>query len=309
VPENPPDVDAQYLGDGRILYGGGYAVVPTVVGLDQVPQLVGAPAFTGRSYHHHVEQLPDGRVVALVRAYDEVGAQVWDGFGVTWLSADLSTDTQTLRSQDFVDDGTISVPPAGSDDPWHANALIDDGETLYVNLRQVHLLVAIDEATRELAWTFGPGGDFTLLDDDGLEADSAEFAWGAHAPELEGDRLLMYDNGYLRPGSPDYSRVVEFELDVPGRTARVVWAYTEPDWFEQIWGDVDRLPDGRVLFVRAHCEGCGGKAGTTTQVVVVDPVTNQVDWRLRMLDPLSGGYRAQALDGCDVFSNEKYCPD
>ncbi len=307
VPDNPPDLDAQYLGDGQVLYGGGQEVSPTVVDLAQQVRLKGISAFTGLDYHHHTEKLPSGQVLAMVHDENEAAGDSWTGFGITYLSPNLNLDEWTLRSQDYVDEGAMKVPAPDRDDPWHANAAIDRDGMLYVNLRQAHLLLAFDKDSRELVWRFGPDGDFTLLEDDGSVADPARWAWGAHAPELDGDRLLVYDNGYQRPNAGGFSRLVEFELDVPARTARTVWEYREADWFEQIWGDVDRLPDGQVLFVRAHCEGCGGRPVTTTQVVVVDPDTNLPSWRLAMLDTASAGYRAQALDGCEIFANAKFC--
>ena len=129
-----------------------------------------------------------------------------------------------------------------------------------------------------------------------------------HAPEVHGDRIFYYDNGVGRPGG-SFSRVVELQIDEAARTATVVWEYTEPGWYETIWGDVDLLPDGNVLYTRAHCGTCLPNQSSTTQIVEVDPRTNTPVWRLVMSDIHDAGYRAERIDGCALFANRRYCSD
>ena len=121
-----------------------------------------------------------------------------------------------------------------------------------------------------------------------------------------GERLLVHDNGWTRPG-PRASRVAEYVLDFDARTARLVWWWTEPDWYEPIWGDADWLPSGHVLVTRAHCGHCA-TGGGTTELIEIDPATDTVTWRLSLLDPAFTGYRAQRLEPCTIFDHRGYCP-
>ena len=88
---------------------------------------------------------------------------------------------------------------------------------------------------------------------------------------------------------------------------RMSWEFTEEGWFETIWGDVDRLPDGHVLITRAHCGTCQPASAARTQLVEVDPATNEVVWRLVMEAQDDAGYRAERVDGCAIFANARYC--
>lgn len=43
-------------------------------------------------------------------------------------------------------------------------------------------------------------------------------------------------------------------------------------------------------------------------VLEVDPTTNEVLRRLDFTDARGSLYRAQWVDGCDLFANARYCP-
>jgi hypothetical protein len=289
------DIAAEVLGSGEILYGGGEVNPPTVVDLSGAVVRVAGPSSTGGEVHHETSALATGEVSFLTTAVNTSEADTWVGFAVDLLTADLGTLVWTWNSQRGVDDGWL---PPGAGDPYHANAAQLDEEAVYVNLYGSGVVAKIDRSTGAGVWTFGPGGTFTLLD-------PGDWFYGSHAPEIEGDRILLYDNGVRRPSPSPYSRLAEFSIDEAAGTARLEWEYTEPGWYEPIWGDVDRLADGNVLFTRAHCDICDGGDGTT-EIVEVAPATNEVVWRLSF--PEGAGYRAERIDGCAIFANAKYCP-
>jgi hypothetical protein len=177
-----------------------------------------------------------------------------------------------------------------------------------VNIRHLHQVVKIDKETGSRVWTFGKEGDFELLDVDGQPLGDEDWAWGAHAPELNGDRMLMHDNGWHRPGAGvSFTRVVEYQLDDQAMTATLLWEFTEPAWYEPIWGDVDRLPSDGVLLTRGHGEG--SNPDLRTQVVELGPGDpGEVLWRLTMGEHPDGGYRAQRLEACELFDHRGVCP-
>lgn len=116
----------------------------------------------------------------------------------------------------------------------------EDGSFL-LSLRNVSAILAVDEASGDLLWHLGEGGDFTL--------ESGEWFFLQHAVERQpGGNLLLYDNGLEERG---YSRAVELALDESTMTARIVWEWAPEDrsgsWWTRIWGDADRLRNGNTL--------------------------------------------------------------
>jgi hypothetical protein len=303
VPYEPADLDAQYLGEGLFLYGGSSAI-PTVVDLDGEVHLQAAASSTTLGWHHHVEKGATGDIWALVHADNAAGGEQWGGFAIDRLDETMSEVKWTWSSQRAVDEGWLPLPDAGAPDPYHANALVLDGDAVWVNARNLSRMLKLD-ADGELVWILGPNQDFTLLDEDGAPAEFERWFFAPHAPEWDGEHLLMYDNGLHRPGG-NSSRALSLRVDEAARTAQIEWEFTEEGWFESVWGDVDRLEDGDVLILRGHCERCGTDG--LTEVIEVDPDTNEVVWRITFEDPHITSYRAQRIDGCALFHNQQYCP-
>jgi hypothetical protein len=176
------DLDAQHLGGGRILYGGGYGAPPTIIGLSGAVEAQAGSSSTGLPYHHHVERIPTGEVVALTEAVNTDGQQTWTGFAVDVLDPALLRPLWSWNSQRGVDEGWLPARTAGPD-VYHANALVADGDRLYVNLRYLGITVALDRLTGERLFTLGPGGDFALVDPSGAPADPSGWFERPHAPE------------------------------------------------------------------------------------------------------------------------------
>jgi hypothetical protein len=308
VPYDAADLDASWLGEGQILYGGGYSAPPTVVDLSG-RTLRDAPLPAGRTddYHHDTEQLPGGEVLAVAEAPNTDGAVEWTGAVIEQFDPLLERSTWSWNTQRGVDEGWLPVP-AASGDPYHTNSIQAVGDQLYVNFRYLSLLARIDRATGDLVWRLGPDGDFALVDETGAPDDPVNWFNGPHAPEHDGARILFYDNGSTRGVVPRQSRALELTIDEVAMTARVTWEFTEEGWYEGIWGDIDRLPDGNVLIARPHCGTCQPASEERTQLVEVDPTTDEVVWRLLMDSPDDAGYRAERIDGCELFANARYCP-
>ena len=294
VAENASDLDATWLGDGTVLLGGGYQVPPRRITLGG--EVVHEARLSGEEPpHHHVEQRADGTVDVLRGAPASAGGVAWRGFRVeTWDEA-LEERLWSWDAQRGVDDGWLPRANEGQD-AYHANALIDRGGEVAVSLRHVSRIESIDRETGAHVWSLGRGGDFVLVDEAGEELPAALWFYGQHAPKMRGNRVLVHDNGWGRPTSRRFSRLVELALSEEAGTATVVWDWTEAGWYEPIWGDADWLPSGHVLLTRAHCERCG--LGGLTQLVEIDPSTDEVVWRLTLTDPADGGYRAQRFVDC-----------
>lgn len=301
------DLDAQYLGDGRIFYGGASGLPPTVVKLSGRTEWTGPEPSLGGLPHHHVELRDDGDVLMLstLANTDERG----DFTGFSAEKADLYAGTVrwAFDSQVAVDGGQLGRVDTSSD-PWHANALVwvddADGEGVLASLYGIRHLLRLDPLTHQVLWRLGAAGDFQLLDASGAPLDASDWFVATHAPELNGDRLLLYDNGNNDRGS----RVVELALDTTAWTAQETWSWTEPGWREPIWGDVDALGDDHVLITRGHCAECSAATpDSRSEILELDRSSGDVVWRVRFPNPDDGLYRAERIDGCALFANDKYC--
>ena len=146
--------------------------------------------------------------------------------------------------------------PTGTNDWTHSNSIALDkaGENYIASSAGLNQVFSVDRQDGSLNWTFGEGGDFTLLNGRwfGLQ-DSPTFG--------DDGRLMLYD---LAPnGPPVNGRIVEYVLDMPGDdpdswTATQTWEYwAEPPVVSMFYGDVQQLPGGNVLFADGAFVGDG----------------------------------------------------
>jgi len=213
------------------------------------------------AWHHDAVDRPDGTLDFL--AYDE--RQVGDD----WVTGDrivsLVPGSEPEITWSIWDHCEPPVIHGEADRDWsHANAIVyDDSERLwYLSLFSLDEIVAVDEVSGEILWTFGGvASDLTL------PAGEHEGFHHQHGFQLLGDHVLLFDNGEPEQYA---SRVEEYALDFDGRTAELVWQYEpDPALYNLVLGDVERLDDGNTLV-------CFSNAG---QVDLVDPAGDLL-WRL-----------------------------
>jgi hypothetical protein len=315
--ETNVSVEASYLeatSQGPLfLVGGGAGMHPTLLGLDHEAVWVAPESRSGQVYHHDTVWLPETEdVLGLSWADNLYEGEVYQGFDLERFEAFGTATPWAWGSQQAVDRGQL--PPVDEDyDAYHTNAVVwnptdPDGASFFVNLKRIHQLVRLDVETGDVTARLGPGGDVTLLAPDGREATADRWPYGAHGvkaalrPDGTWD-LWYHDNGLDRPGTaPAQSRVVHLRWDVDAATATTIWEWTEPGWFEPVFGDVDVLPSGHLLVTRGHCPQCGdARDSQRTSLLEIDPTTDEVVWRLTLGDELDSGYRADRIQPCDLF--------
>ncbi len=224
--------------------------------------------------HHDALQLPDGRI-AFLREYTEPDVVLEDGETV-----DLGVDAVALAEEGLLDaraaDTIFDFKAHYPEEPWrvcqhfddpalgggkdwvHANSLLyePDGNTLLVNSRNLDALLALNPDTGEPLWQIGGRyGDFSDIDGDtiGASADAWQVegpnrTWWSHAhlSHLWEDGFVLFDNGYHH--DPTVSRVVEYSLDIPGRSIQKTWEFaSETGEFDPLLGDVRKLDNGNYL--------------------------------------------------------------
>lgn len=138
------------------------------------------------------------------------------------------------------------VEPTGVAPPFdfdHPNSLDFDLDSNYiVSFRNLGAIIKLDVRTGATVWQLGGRlNQFTFIGDP-LGGPS-----GQHCVRvLPNGHLLMYDNGIGH--HPQLSRAVEYVLDVPHRTATMVWQYQPtPSIFTAIVGSAQRLSNGNTL--------------------------------------------------------------
>jgi Arylsulfotransferase (ASST) len=299
-------VEARYAGAGRFVYGGGYTRLGRARAVDLFAGEVYDSAATLVDYestvfHHDAKQLADGRVMTLESQDNVYDGLVFEGFAVRVHDPATQTVSWEYDSQRAVDEGRLT-PGDRRGDVWHANwadVLTTAGEdALYVSLCDTSNVVKIDPVAQQVEWIFGKGGDFSLVGADGAPLPNAEFPSCQHGLEVAGDKLLVYDNGWVR----NESRVAEYRLDEETRTATLLWTWTD-GWYMCCLGDVDYLPRGRVLVNQARF-GCGA---VPTRIREIVPETGEIASTVT-LRATDSSYRAERIDGCTLFASAATCP-
>lgn len=132
----------------------------------------------------------------------------------------------------------------------HVNSINRDANgDLIISCRHLDEVICVSRSTGSVLWRFGGaksiGNQFTIIGDSipGFKGFSHQHT----AFITSRGTLMMFDNGNLKP-APRTSRVVEYELDIPGRKATKVWDYIPvPRVFSASMGSVQELVNGNVL--------------------------------------------------------------
>ncbi len=285
-------VDASYLGDGRVLYGGNGGPVREV-------DLYGEPIWESwQGIHHDVEELPSGLVAGLI----EAPQPDYMAFGVVVFDPNTGEETWRWESQDHLD--TLPLPAEHSIyDVWHANSLqIEevDGvvESAWINVRNRDLILRIDRDSGDVDLSIDPR-EWSIQKAGG---EDAEWFHQPHDVQVRGHEILLYDNGWVG----GYSRIMEFEFDEDSRVATGTFQWGE-SWYESVWGGVDELGGGHLIVARGHCTGCPTKGTGGSQLIEVDRSAHEDVWRVRFEEEGVGLYRVRPIDGCSIFSTSRYC--
>jgi hypothetical protein len=165
-----------------------------------------------------------------------------------------------------------------------------------VSLREQDQVLKIDRETKDVVWTLGRNGDFSLLDENGEPSD--DWFAGQHDVKVEDGAVILHDNGtHVASQSADcVTRALVLSLDTDAMTAKIAYQWTEPGWSEAALGGLDRLSGGGYTIAMGHY---ANNAHTSALVDVTDD--GQVAWRAQFEDPRSLVYRSQRVDGCAAF--------
>ncbi len=302
-------VVGEYLGDGVVMSAGGTGenAGPRLSDLDG-EVLYETPSDWGVVFHHYSEQLSDGHMLSVAEAEDhnDLG-ESWEG--VHLIEHDPETDTIVREwfSQTAVDAGGFRVFDVGrTGDNLNTNWVSrDTAGAWYLSICGAQRIAKLDPGTGEVLWVIGPNQGWDLVDETGAALTVDDWPQCQHGNEvLAEDTLLVYDNGRDRLEA----RAAEYVVDTDASTVTRSWVWTEPEWYEQAWGDIDQLSDDRVLLGIGHCTCCPTPSDNVSRIQEVDRPSGEVVWRYELPDDDSVLYQASRIDGCAVFHNTRFCP-
>jgi hypothetical protein len=174
----------------------------------------------------------------------------------------------------------------------HTNSieLVEADGSLVVSMRNQDMLIKIDYQNGTgpggLIWKLGARGDFTLVD-----AAGDPLPWFSHQHDatVDGDRILLYDNGNVRrvffPGAQSRGQV--WRIDEAKRTVALEYNVTLPVYAEA-FGSAQKLSNGNYAF------GSGFLPDGTSQSTEVTP-SDGVSSNLRARGMSYRSYRTRSL--------------
>lgn len=186
--------------------------------------------------HHDIWEMENGNILALTQHADTVEDVV------------VEFDRKTKEIIDSIDFNHILDPNRtpvidkkviNDERDWlHLNSVSYDEKDggIVVSSRNQSLVVKIDKATRVIKWILGPHDNWKeeykqyLLQPIG---ENFEWSWSGHTAIIHGENILLFDNGNYRSfdfeqatlASSNYSRGVEYHLDLEKREVSQVWQY------------------------------------------------------------------------------------
>jgi hypothetical protein len=202
--------------------------------------------------HHDVTATPSNTILFITNDTARVdgelvtGEALWEwnpetGFVVKRWSAFDHLDWRTERGRESTRSN------AGN---WlHGNGIqYGPRGNVIMSLRNINQVISIAPDFQSVEWRLG-GDNPTLAIPDG------DRFFGQHyVSEPALNRLLVYDNGFERPGctsppdAPCYTRAVEYQIDPIAQTATKVWEYRHsPDIYAALVGSARRLPNGNTV--------------------------------------------------------------
>ena len=154
----------------------------------------------------------------------------------------------------------------------HSNSVYfdEDEEVVYISIRNLSRIVAIDYNTKEILWHIG--------DSDFMEEIFFNNDFGfshQHSAQITNDKnIIFFDNG--RFNQPEQSRCVEIEVDDTFENATLVWEHVLPESMLTLSrGECDRLSNGNTLI----------SVGRTGNVLEVNN-QNEILWHLNVTNDL-----------------------
>ena len=162
------------------------------------------------------------------------------------------------RSWDYIQfTDSYSNLTAPNIDLVHINSIRADNDgNIVVSMRHLSNIIKINRETGDIMWILGgKQNEFTFINEHSENAPTY-FSYQHDASILTNGNITLFDNGNQHPAQ--YSRGVEYSLDLQNKTATLVWEYRhDPDIFSRAMGTLERLPNGNTIVGWGIANGSG----------------------------------------------------
>lgn len=153
-----------------------------------------------------------------------------------------------------------------------------------MSLRNISQVISIAPGFGSVEWKLGGANPTLALPD-------ADRFFGQHyVTEPVLNRVVVYDNGFARPGcslgnsAGCYTRVAEYRVNPEAGTATLVKEYRHsPDIYASLVGSALRLSNGNTSVLFGMKNGDSGSAGPTDRTAVEVDDAGAVRWRLSVV--------------------------
>ncbi len=248
----------------------------------QLPQATAATAY-GR-IHHDVIAMPNDHLLFIANETRLIGADSVVGEALWEWTPETGAVAKRWSAFDFLDWNTLRGSRSVPGNWLHGNGIsYGPRGNVLMSLRNADHIISIAPDFGSVEWRLGgPTGTLAVADSDR--------ALGQHyVSEPTLNRVLVYDNGWERPGGA-YTRAIEYAIDVPAGTATRAWQYRHsPDIYASLVGSARRHANGNTTVLFGMLAGQNSSTGPIT-VVEVDPAGGVV-WRLNVGPELTRLYR------------------
>ncbi|MFH1468666.1 MAG: hypothetical protein ABIO70_30025 [Pseudomonadota bacterium] len=286
-------------GARALLVGGGIPADTrtAIVGLDHQVQQEGPVQggfISNDGFMHHDLDLVDGVFVTLTTTMIGRDPSDWLVLHDPGFDPLVNADPRQGVLWDLVVSETLGTGYFSNSLGWDP-----DSATVTYYAKPEGILFAIDQATSEPRWVFGPGVARETWPEGVVTIDTVQDSagcgdvWlaGAHHVQVDrvaGDgpdevRVLAHDNGEgsIAVAERGYTRALEYRLDLARGTADLLWAYPcgepphdalEPLWYKDgIWGDIERVGDNVLLVSGEPWEEEDAEAPTVSVISELAP--------------------------------------
>jgi hypothetical protein len=250
----------------------------------RLPQPDSAPGAAYGRIHHDVTTTPGNTLLFIANETQPVEGEFIVGEALWEWNPEAGTVARRWSAFDHLDWQTERGARSTAANWLHGNGVsFGPRGNILLSLRNVDQVISISPDFSMVEWKLG-GVNGTLA-----VGQEDRFLGQHYVSEPSLNRVLIYDNGFNRPGG-SYTRAIEYRIDMGTATAARVWQYRHtPDIYAALVGSAIRLPNGNTSVLFGMSQGEMASTGPLT-AVEVNPA-GAVQWRMTVGPQLSRLYR------------------
>ncbi|MDX1747046.1 MAG: aryl-sulfate sulfotransferase, partial [Halobacteriales archaeon] len=182
-----------------------------------------------QDFHHELIATDEGTLLAVTLDSEiQVDSTTWEGDRIVEWDPETGTIRERWDTFDFYSPAETVGPFSRQTDWGHMNSLHEAADgTLVVGLPAILQVINVSGDFSAIEWELGGSGASVTPDD--------PFS-GTHTATMPSpDHVLVFDNGIARESGEQFSRAIEYQLDIASGTATTAWSFRpSPDLFSRI---------------------------------------------------------------------------